>query len=267
MVITYERYLDHISRQVAQLRAVLASGADLAARVPTCPDWTVEQLIRHTGGALRWSGHITRTRAQERPPNEEIPDADGPGHEGDREALDAWLAEAGESLVAALREAGSGTGVWTWGWDRSTDFWARRMTMEVAVHRADAALAAGLPYEVEPGIAADAVDEWLQIVRYAQRMRPDDGMAELRAAPGGPVRTLHLHATDTPSGLDAEWFIELTEDGVAWRRGHEKADAALRGPLTEVLLAIYRRRPLDSGLVEVLGDRELLEFWLKRASF
>lgn len=267
MVITYDQYLDHIARQVVQLRAVLASGVDLAARVPTCPDWTVEQLIRHTGGALRWAGHITRTRAQERPPNEEIPNGIGPEREGDREALDAWLAEAGEVVTAALREAGPGTAVWTWGWDRSTTFWARRMTLETAVHRADAALAAGLPYEAEPEIAADAVDEWLQIVRYTQEKQPEDEAAELRAAPGGPVRTLHLHATDAPPGLDAEWFIELTEDGVAWRRGHEKADVALRGPLTELLLAFYRRRPLDSGQVEVLGDRELLEFWLKRTAF
>ena len=52
-----------------------------------------------------------------------------------------------------------------------------------------------------------------------------------------------------------------------WRRGHEKADIALRGPLTAVLLAFYRRLPLDSAEVEVLGERELLEFWLERATF
>lgn len=42
---------------------------------------------------------------------------------------------------------------------------------------------------------------------------------------------------------------------------------ALRGPLTAVLLAFYRRLPLDSPEVEVLGERELLEFWLERAAF
>ncbi|OSC73113.1 hypothetical protein B5181_01335, partial [Streptomyces sp. 4F] len=67
--------------------------------------------------------------------------------------------------------------------------------------------------------------------------------------------------------LDAEWFIELPDEGVAWRRGHERADVALRGPLTDVLLAFYRRLPLDTPGLEVLGDRKLLEFWLEKATF
>ena len=67
--------------------------------------------------------------------------------------------------------------------------------------------------------------------------------------------------------MNAEWLVELTEDGIAWRRGHEKATVALRGPLTSVLLAFYRRLPLDAPELEVLGERELLEFWLERATF
>jgi hypothetical protein len=34
-----------------------------------------------------------------------------------------------------------------------------------------------------------------------------------------------------------------------------------------VLLAFYSRLPLDSPGLEVLGERELLEFWLTRATF
>ena len=61
--------------------------------------------------------------------------------------------------------------------------------------------------------------------------------------------------------------MEGTEQGVTWRRGHERADVALRGPLTSLLLAFYRRLPLDGSGLEVLGDRQLLEFWLERATF
>jgi hypothetical protein len=137
------------------------------------------------------------------------------------------------------------------------------MTHEITVHRADATLSAGLPYEVAPDVAADAIDEWLQIVEFVQRTAPHDAARELR----GPGRSIHLHATDTGADLNAEWCIELTEAGVTWRRGHEKATVALRGPLTPVLLAFYRRLPLDSPELEVLGERELLEFWLERATF
>ncbi|MGW0820940.1 maleylpyruvate isomerase family mycothiol-dependent enzyme [Streptomyces sp. NPDC002845] len=256
----HDRYCDEIELQVRQLRDVVTSGADLSTTVPTCPDWSLEQLVRHTGGALRWVELTVRSRAEKEVPEEEVPLFEGPEA---REDLDAWLAETGETVVAALREAGPDAPVWTWAWEHTAGFWARRMTHELTVHRADATLAAGLPYTVAPDIAADAIDEWLEIVEFAQRTMPEDPAHELR----GPGRSLHLHATDTPAGLNAEWLVELTEEGVRWRRGHEKATVALRGPLTELLLAFYRRLPPDSGRLEVLGDRELLEFWLERATF
>ncbi|MGW3987291.1 maleylpyruvate isomerase family mycothiol-dependent enzyme [Streptomyces sp. NPDC004830] len=259
----HERYCDEIACQVGLLRSVVTSGADLSAAVPTCPDWSLEDLVRHTGGALRWAELLVRTRAEDDVPEERVQGGGGPGPVGDAAALDAWLAESGERLVATLREAGPDAKVWGWAGILTSGFWARRMTHEITVHRADAALAAGLPYEVAPDVAADAIDEWLEILRHAQRTQPDDPVAELR----GGDRSIHLHATDTGPELNAEWLIELAEDGVRWRRGHAKATVALRGPLTSVLLAFYRRLPLDTPEVEVLGDRALLEFWLERASF
>lgn len=262
-LLAHDRYCDEIAHQVAQLRSVVTSGADLSGTVPTCPDWSLEDLVRHMGRALRWVEFIVRTRAQEEVPEERVPGFAGPGVRGDAGALDAWLAESGEQAVVSLRQAGPDTKVWSWAGVLNSGFWARRMAHEITVHRADATLAAGLPYEVAPEVAADAIDEWLQIVEFVQRTVPHDEVSELR----GPGRTIHLHATDTGPGLDAEWLVELTEDGITWRRGHEKATVALRGPLTSVLLAFYRRLPLDARELEVLGDRELLEFWLRRATF
>ncbi|MFE7903036.1 maleylpyruvate isomerase family mycothiol-dependent enzyme [Streptomyces sp. NPDC057424] len=262
-LLAHDRYCDEIAHQVAQLRSVVTSGADLSGRVPTCPDWSLEDLVRHMGGALRWVEYIVRTRAGEEVPEERVPGLAGPGSRGDAAVLDAWLAESGEQVVASLREAGPDRKVWAWAGIPTSGFWARRLTHEITVHRADATLAAELSYEVAPEVAADAIDEWLQIVEYVQRTEPHDTVGELR----GPRRTIHLHATDTGPGLDAEWLVELAEDGVTWRRGHEKATVALRGPLTSVLLAFYRRLPLDAPGLEVLGEREVLEFWLERATF
>ncbi|MGC9536623.1 maleylpyruvate isomerase family mycothiol-dependent enzyme [Streptomyces sp. UG1] len=261
--LTHDRYCDEIAHQVRQLRTAVTSGADLATTVPTCPDWSLEQLVRHMGAALRWVELMVRTRAEEEIPEEQVPGAGGPEGEGDAAALDAWLAETGEMVVTTLREAGPDTKVWGWAGILNAGFWARRMTHEITVHRADATLAAGLPYEVAPDVAADAVDEWLQMVEWAQRTLPDDPAKELRR----PGSSIHLHATDGTPDVNAEWTIDLSEDVIAWRRGHEKATVALRGPLTAVLLAFYRRLPLDSPELEVLGERELLEFWLERATF
>ncbi|MFD8151693.1 maleylpyruvate isomerase family mycothiol-dependent enzyme [Streptomyces sp. NPDC059720] len=259
----HDRCCDEITHQVGLLRSVVTSGADLSAPVPTCPAWSLEDLVRHTGGALRWAELLVRTRAEDEVPEEQVPGIAGPEAAGDVPALDAWLARSGERLVATLREAGPAAAVWGWAGVHTSGFWARRMTHEITVHRADAALAAALPYEVAPDVAADAIDEWLQIVRYAQRTDRDDPVAGLR----GPGRSIQLHATDTGPEVDAEWLIELTEDGFRWRRGRARATVTLRGPLTSVLLAFYRRLPLDAPEVEVLGDRGLLEFWLERATF
>ncbi|MFR9795850.1 maleylpyruvate isomerase family mycothiol-dependent enzyme [Streptomyces sp. MS06] len=262
-LLSHDRYCDEIARQTDQLRKVVTSGADLAATVPTCPDWSLEQLVRHVGGALRWVELLVRTRSRENVRDEDVTGSAGPDATGDAPALDAWLAGAGEAVVSALREAGPDAAVWSWTGDATAGFWARRMTHEITVHRADATLAAGLPYEVAPEVAADAIDEWLDIVRFVQRVGASEKARELR----GDGRGIHLHATDAPPELDAEWLVELAEDGVRWRRGHEKAAVALRGPLTEVLLAFYRRLPLDTPGLEVLGERELLEFWLERSTF
>jgi len=259
-LLAHDRYCDEIAHQVGLLRAVVTFGADLSATVPTCPEWSLEQLVRHTGGALRWVELIVRTRAQEEVPDDQVPLGEGPE---DADGLDAWLAETGEMLVATLREAGPDAKVWSWAGIPTSGFWARRMAHELTVHRADATLAAGQPYEVAPEVAADAIDEWLQIVEFAMRTMPHDETRELK----GPGRSIHLHATDGTPELNAEWIVELTDDVIVWRRGHEKATVALRGPLTAVLLAFYRRLPLDSPELEVLGERELLEFWLARATF
>ncbi|WP_338895848.1 maleylpyruvate isomerase family mycothiol-dependent enzyme [Streptomyces sp. TG1A-60] len=261
--VRHDRYCTEIEFQVRRLRDIVTSGADLSATVPTCPDWSLEELIRHTGGALRWVELNVRTRSKEEVPESDVPLCEGPEKQGDPAALDAWLAETGATIVATLREAGPKAPVWSWGWERSAGFWARRMAHEQVIHGADAALTVGRPVEVAPEIAADAIDEWLEIVEFVQRTMPHDEAAELR----GAGRSIHLHATDASDDVNAEWTVELTEDVVRWRRGHEKATVALRGPLTEVLLAFYRRLPPDGGQLEVLGDRGLLDFWLERATF
>ncbi|MER6072065.1 maleylpyruvate isomerase family mycothiol-dependent enzyme [Streptomyces sp. NPDC001817] len=262
-LLAHDRYCDEIARQVDQFRALVTSAPDLSATVPTCPEWTLERLARHMGGALRWAATLVGARAQEMLPREQVPLGEGPEAEGEDAALDAWLAETGEMIVGALREAGPEAKVWSWMGMVTSGFWARRMANEITVHRADAALTVGAPYEVAPDIAADALDEWLQIAEWVQRSGAREWANELR----GPARSIHLHATDAVPELNAEWLIELSENGLGWRRGHEKATVALRGPLTSVLLAFYNRLPLDAPGLEVHGEREVLEFWRKHATF
>ncbi|MET8974000.1 maleylpyruvate isomerase family mycothiol-dependent enzyme [Streptomyces sp. NPDC004539] len=254
-LLSHDRYCDEIALRMAGLRAVAGSGADLGKAVPTCPDWSLEDLLRHVGSALGWVERMVRERSPE-----QLPDVVAPEFAGDAAALDAWLAETGHGVVEALRAAGAEAPVWTWAWAArsGSGFWARRMAHELTVHGADAAFAAGLPYEVAGEVAADTLDEWLDIVVWVQRTMPHAAAEELGE---GARASLHLHATDVPG---AEWLVEWGPGGVAWRRGHERADVVMRGPLTDVMLAFYRRLPLDA--VEVLGERPKLEYWLERAT-
>lgn len=75
------------------------------------------------------------------------------------------------------------------------------------------------------------------------------------------------HAIDTVPEAAAEWLIDLTGDTITWRRAHQKAAVAVRGPLTDLLLVIYERRPPRGDGIEVFGDTALLEFWPERVSF
>ncbi|MFD9794898.1 maleylpyruvate isomerase family mycothiol-dependent enzyme [Streptomyces sp. NPDC059070] len=254
----HDFYCSQIIAQTAELRSHL-SGADLSVKVPTCPEWTLRDLVLHVGRAQRWAAEIVRTKSTVVVPEEAVPDTAGP-EDGEPAALADWLTRGAELCADALRTAGPDQAAWTWAGEATTGFWARRMTHETVVHRADAAFTVGAEYRLAPEVAADTIDEWLEIVSYIQAAKLAPAAAELR----GPGRSIHLHATDAPG---AEWLIELGEEGVSWRRAHARATVALRGPLTDVLNVFYRRLPADSPRVEVLGDAGLLDFWLQRASF
>ncbi|MEV6142610.1 MULTISPECIES: maleylpyruvate isomerase family mycothiol-dependent enzyme [unclassified Streptomyces] len=255
--LSHDLYCDEIIARTDALRATIR-GADLGATVPSCPDWTLRELAVHVGGAHRWVGEIVRTRATGAISPDQVPEST-PGSD-DPATLDAWLAEGAARTVEALRAAGPDEEVWSWAWEGSTGFWARRMAHETIVHHADAALTARTGYEVAPELAADTIEEWLEIVAFV-RAAGDKRAAELTGGAGGSI---HLHATDAPG---AEWLIEFGEDGFAWRRSHEKAAVSLRGSLTDIMLVFNRRLAADGDRVEVLGDTELLDFWLEHTVF
>lgn len=258
MRLPYDRYCAEVVAQTDLLRRTVR-GADPGTRVPTCPDWDLGELAVHVGGAHRWAAELVRTRATEELADEEVPGFAGP-EPRTAAALDGWLAEGAELLAAELRAAEPDAGVWTWAAEQRAAFWARRMAHETVVHRADADGAAGVEFAVEADVAADAIDEWLEILEFEQR-GDDEDLAALRA-PELAGSGIHLHATDTTPEAGAEWLIELGAEGFGWRRAHAKATVALRGPLTDVLLVFYRRLPPDSDRVEVLGEAGLLDRWL-----
>jgi uncharacterized protein (TIGR03083 family) len=217
------------------------------------------------GGAQRWAEAVVRARATEPVPEDDfnVREFSAYSSEEDAEALGSWLASGASALADTLRDAGAGTAMWTPVDGEGTTFYARRFTNETAMHRADATLAIGAGYVLDQDVALDAIDEWMALGSLPMHFEVHPAMKELL----GPGRTLHFHATDTAPDVRAEWVVDLTGEFITWRRAHEKCAVAVRAPLTDLLLLIYKRRPAHGEGVEVLGDEELLEFWLERVSF
>lgn len=261
--LSFDRLCAEILTQTELLRSHIED-ADTTAPVPSCPGWNLNQLLRHLGGAHRSAALAVRTRATQPPQEENWRDVSRYAGE-DPAVLGAWLAEGAAQLADTLREAGPEATVWTPvpGGPPTPAFFARRMAHETLIHRADAALAVGVPFEVDDSVAVDAVDEWMMLGSLPVMFEYYPSKRELL----GPGRTLHFHATDTAPEARAEWVVDLTGDLLAWRRAHEKAAVAVRAPLADLLLVIYRRRPADGAGVDVLGNEQLLDFWLERVSF
>jgi len=225
--------------------------------VPTCPDWTLRQLITHVGRAHRWAAAIVATRAAEPIPFREVPDGRLPD---DPAARAAWLRDGAARLAEAV-STGTGAGpVWTHLGPGPASYWARRMAHETAVHRADGQIAVGTRPVIDPVIAADGIAEWLGFLPTARAWEQPE-----RPSPVPEGKVVHFHVTD--EGVDGEWLIRGGRGGVAVEAGHGKGDMALRGPASDVLLVLLRRLPPDDPAVQVLGDRSLLDGWLAGTPF
>lgn len=258
-MLSFDRHCAEIIVQTELLRA-LVEGADLTVPVPSCPGWNTGRLLRHVGGAQRGAEECVRTRATGPLPDEHYRELSAYADE-DPGVVGTWLSEGAGALAGTLRTAGPDAPVWTPVPGGTARFYARRFTHETLVHRADAALALGAGFSPAEDVAVDAIDEWMELSSLPMHFEVHPWTRELL----GPGRTLHFHATDTEPDVGAEWVVDLTGETIAWRRAHEKAAVAVRAPLADLLLLIYRRRPAEG--LDVLGDAGLLDFWLARVAF
>lgn len=138
----------------------LYDDADWSAPVPTCGDWTATQLFRHVGRGKRWAAKIVGDRSAEPVDPRSVPAGKPPD---DPVGATEWLNSGARLLVDTVQHTGPDVPVWTFNGPRPAAWWLRRRLHEVLVHRADAALAFGVPFDVAPELAADALTEWLEL--------------------------------------------------------------------------------------------------------
>jgi uncharacterized protein (TIGR03083 family) len=232
----------------------LAEAADAAgpdAPVPTCPEWVVRDLVRHTGGVHRWATGVVVT------PHTEVwavgleevvgtwpTDAD----------LVPWFREGHADLVAALAAAPADLECWTILRAPSPlAHWARRQAHETAIHRVDTELAGGLPLSpIAPVNAADGVDELLCgfVPRRSTNLRSER------------PTTLRVRSTDAGTA----WLLAMDADGVTSTREDEDmsspapAACTVSGRADDLYLALWNRGRRDELTVE--GDDAVLAHFL-----
>ena len=242
----YPDLLRLIDEQSAAFQAVIASAPSLDVPVPTCPGWTLVDLVQHLGkGRRRWAAIVAAGPADALPAEAAAEgSAEAPR---EREALTAWLAASVRTFQDALREADPDRGCWTW-WERSVSpqtcgAVARHQLQEVAVHTYDARVALGAPQSLADEVALDGVDEFLETCcAGAYRWPYDPAVVEYRATDG------------------RFWRVSLAADGVRVDRRPAPGTAAgvsVRGTAGDLVLALYGRIPVDS--LELDGDRSLFD--------
>jgi uncharacterized protein (TIGR03083 family) len=267
--LSHRRYQFEFRRETGLL-GELVVGCDPDLAVPTCPGWTVRDLVRHVGTGHRWATTIVADQLTGPAPYEpaEPPDA--------QDGWPDWLAEGANGLMEAIRAVGPDQAVWTWQAEQRAGFWLRRMLHDELVHRFDVEIATdGKPGEVPADLAADGVSDLLETAATlsAPNTFRHSGFGELRGtgellafrATDAELTGAELTGAELTDGGAGRWLVERTPEGVRWRDSSAPAGVVVRGPARELLLVLNRR--LDPGVMAVEGDGDLLAHWLAHSAF
>jgi uncharacterized protein (TIGR03083 family) len=215
-----------LGRRVDLIRAdsaALADAADqdLTAQIPSCPDWSMADLVRHILQVHRSWGRIVGEELME-------PDwSEAPMPEND--ALVAEFRANAVRFADVLGSTDPAKPCWTWGPEDNAGFVQRFQVQEVALHRWDAESAVGAPRPVAADGAADAIELVNDLLPNAAK---------------GAASAFSVVATDAPLDITMHAGPALPVVG------------ALRGGASDLLLVLWKRLPIDT--VETSGDADAI---------
>ncbi len=243
---TTEQFLNSIERDAHLLAEAARKGLD--APVPTCPGWTVQDVVVHTGVIYLRKEQVVvrgvgdRETAVDQPTDQFV----------------TWFEDAFTRMLDAFKTKVASDPVWTWHpTDQTAGFWFRRMAHETLIHRVDAELAHGEASDVDEIIADDGIDEAVSVfigdVPDWATLNRGDNIIELRSPQNswalrtgsysGTTRSGRV-LTDIPTAL-----FESTTDSV---------DCTIRGTAAALNLWLWGRGDMDH--LEIEGDPELANF-------
>lgn len=224
MPLTPQDALALFRRDTEQIVDRLAD-VDPTAPVPTCPGWTIADLIVHLGGVHGWVCQAIVTGERGGRPT--------PPARTDAETLQQWYDDQARTLADLLQSTDPEQAVWHFGpKPRVARFWFTRQAHEVAIHRYDLAAAAGdVPPLPDEAAAIDGIDEIVRLI-YPGTLR-NRGTEE--ADPGITVRT-----------GDHQWVLG------------KRPTAELSGPASVLQPTLWGRISPDDSRLSITGDAEVV---------
>ncbi|MGW7362522.1 maleylpyruvate isomerase family mycothiol-dependent enzyme [Streptomyces sp. NPDC054841] len=252
----------HFRRETLAFEAAAREAAhfDDAPLVPSCPGWSMSDLIAHLGGVHLYVNHILRDLLRQPPDLADVfaglpADRKGwptpestPPHRGPvpESLIDAY-AKGAATLESHFRNSPPDAAVWTWSREQTVGFWLRMQTIEAAVHRWDAEAALGVPQPVDTELAEYAVRQNFEVMAPARRSR--------KQAPAGTGERYRFRRTDGTG----RWTVHLDGDDVRLDADDDgPCDVELSGTASDLMLFLWHRIPADR-LDEVTGDRGVLD--------
>ena len=244
-------YLEHIVSDSQRFRAALAD-CDPATLVPSCPEWTADDLLWHLTEVQGFWAHIIEHRPSSPEGYQE------PTRPAGHAALLASFDTASASLVGALARADAEEPAWSWDDDHTVGFTFRRQAQEALVHRVDAEQTARIASTLDIELAADGVDEVLAIfyggcppwatyavLPYVVEVVVTDTQESIFVQPG------QFSGTGPESGTvyDRVGMIDVMASPAP-------ADATIAGTAADLLLWLWSRA--DHGNLSLTGDPDAI---------
>jgi uncharacterized protein (TIGR03083 family) len=249
-------FLQHFRREVQAFETAIRQVTGAAPTVPSCPEWSVTDLVAHLGWVQRFVGRIAGGRLPV-PPNPADPEFlhlpevaaswpmpdTAPNHGPVPTGMVDWFVEGATELTNIFATTAPDERVWTWSREHTVGFWLRIQTVEAAVHRWDAEGAVGTPEAFDAELARHGIRQ--QFTDMAPYWRV------LKNAPAGAGERFRFRETDGPG----DWTVEFDGDNVRLTDG--PGDVELAGTASDLLLFLWKRIPAEQ--LAVHGERAVLD--------
>ena len=244
-------YLNVIQTESDRFAHITAS-TDRMAQIPSCPGWSVSDLVWHLAEVQYFWGSIVAGLLESPDSVAELP---RPHDDG----LDSLFATHSSRLIEALRDRQPHDKCWSWYEKGQTVGWVlRRQAHEALIHRVDAELAGGAVSAIDEDLATDGIDEILanmldcRLIPDWSHFEPDGNTAAIVA----PQRRWEM-SLGRFSGTSPESGIVYDDPALLLRSGNDAPAVIISGSAADIDLWLWGRGDINSLRIE--GDPVLAD--------